>query len=322
MVPRGRNVCRVLPGGVVKDERWIDAHWAYDSVSRRRARSLRRFTTAAARSRSTRRVTLPVYWWDGHPNFGDALTPWVLARYGITAVHTPLSQARAVGIGSLVDQLPGDFEGVIWGSGLLHEVETRLPQARALAVRGPLTRDLLGLDEGTVLGDPGLLVGRHFSRSARRWRLGVVPHGLHHANPALERLVRHTSVRTIDVRATPSVVMGQIARCGAILTTSLHGLIVADALGIPAVWTQLEPALWGGDFKFRDYESVVSPGRSRQVDLATDTSCRDVELGAEGPDAAALEESIRSLEETIPRLPTTLDRPWRVLADRLGPFRR
>lgn len=61
--------------------------------------------------------------------------------------------------------------------------------------------------------------------------------------------------------------VGQIARCRAVLSTSLHGLVVADSFGIPVVWFELEPALWGKDFKFLDYESVVTPGRTRKVTL-------------------------------------------------------
>lgn len=51
------------------------------------------------------------------------------------------------------------------------------------------------------------------------------------------------------------------------VTTSLHGLVTADSYGIPAVWTTLEPGLGGGDFKFRDYESVITPGRTRRIDF-------------------------------------------------------
>lgn len=294
----------------MRQERWIDALWAYDSVSRRRSRALWRTAVGAARARSTHPAVLPMYWWDGHPNFGDALTPWVLARYGVVAVHTRISSARAVGIGSLVDQLSDDFDGVIWGSGLLREADRQLPSATALAVRGPLTRERLGLGDDVALGDPGLLVGKHLRRGRPRWRLGIVPHGMHHADPDLRALGRRAGVRTIDVRYTPSVVMAQIARCEAVLTTSLHGLIVADALGIPAAWTRREPLLWGDDFKFRDYEAVVSPGRSRQVVIDDVLGAPESSRCFERPDPRRLAESVAALEGTIPRLPAVVSNVW------------
>jgi hypothetical protein len=41
-----------------------------------------------------------------------------------------------------------------------------------------------------------------------------------------------------------------------VLSSSLHGLIAADALGVPNAWIGLSDALRGGDFKFRDYYGV------------------------------------------------------------------
>jgi hypothetical protein len=41
-----------------------------------------------------------------------------------------------------------------------------------------------------------------------------------------------------------------------VISSSLHGLIVADSLGIPNVWLRLSPDVLGGDYKFKDYYSV------------------------------------------------------------------
>lgn len=298
----------------------LDGRWPYDSPSRRRGRAVRRLAEATVRSGSLRPGILPTYWWDGHPNFGDALTPWILSRYGIAAVHTQPQDARVAGVGSIIEQLPPSFSGTIWGSGLMHGGPVKLPQATALAVRGPLTKSALGITHDIALGDPGILVAHHAAPQKPRWRLGVVPHGLHSRDQALADLAARagSDVTVIDVRAVPGAVIHRIAQCSVILTTSLHGLIVADALGVPAVWTRRQPDLWGGDFKFRDYEAVMTPGRSREIALTGDTSLRDLELGANGPDALAREESIRRLEETIPRLPMPPGRPWQALAWRRG----
>jgi pyruvyltransferase len=37
----------------------------------------------------------------------------------------------------------------------------------------------------------------------------------------------------------------------------LHGLILADAYGVPNVWAKFSDRLVGGDWKFRDYYSVT-----------------------------------------------------------------
>lgn len=87
-------------------------------------------------------------------------------------------------------------------------------------------------------------------------------------------------------------------------------------MGVPALWTQRRPALWGGDFKFRDYEAVMTPGRTREVIIAPDTSVADVVTGASCADADARDDSIKRLMQTIPKLPTTQDRPWRAFVAR------
>ncbi|SMC50544.1 Polysaccharide pyruvyl transferase [Janibacter indicus] len=301
-------------------DRLGDRVWPYDSASRRRARSLWRVATAAARSRSMEPMILPAYWWNGHPNFGDALTPWILARYGVVAVHTPPDRARASGVGSIVEQLQSDFSGTIWGSGLLHGDPLELPQARVLAVRGPLTKAALGIEEDVALGDPGLLVGRWASRGRARWRIGIVPHGVHREDPSLQDLVarRVRGATVVDVRRGPGAVIRHISHCSAVLTTSLHGLVVADALGIPAAWTQRHPPLWGGDFKFRDYEAVVTPGRSREIRTDGVLSSTDLLAAMALPDTEAREESIARVEETIRDLPVSRESVWRVQAMRRG----
>ncbi|MFD1079906.1 polysaccharide pyruvyl transferase family protein, partial [Longispora fulva] len=58
---------------------------------------------------------------------------------------------------------------------------------------------------------------------------------------------------TLDVEATTK----EILECEKVLSTSLHGLIVAHAYGIPAVWVKMSDKIFGNDIKYADYlESV------------------------------------------------------------------
>jgi hypothetical protein len=52
-------------------------------------------------------------------------------------------------------------------------------------------------------------------------------------------------------------VVKAISECKLILSQSLHGLIVADALGIPNVWIEPSSKMIGGEFKFHDYFSTI-----------------------------------------------------------------
>lgn len=251
---------------------------AYDQPLRRRARALRRAAAMAAQPALRRRgIVLPTYWWDGHPNFGDDLTPWLLPRLGIAPIHREPQEARLVGVGSILEFLPQDWSGAVWGSGLMEDHRHELPHATVLAVRGHLTAERIGAPPTCAFGDPGILVSRFLPAPLPRWDVALVPHGHHRAHHDFLALAAgNTSVRVVNVHQGAGRAARQIASSRAVVTTSLHGLVIADAYGIPAVWTMLEPALGGGDFKFRDYESVMTPGRSRFVPFSSGVPLADL----------------------------------------------
>jgi hypothetical protein len=242
----------------------------FDGAIRRRGRLAGRLAAAALAPSSYPRIPVArAFWYDGIANFGDALTPWLLRRAGIVAIHARPASADLVGAGSVLEMLPTEFDGAIWGSGLLRDAPVALPNARMLAVRGRLTADHIGAPPSTVLGDPGLLVSRFMKRPRTRWRLGIVPHHMHENDPLWEdiRVQAPNDTQVVDVRRGPNAVLTDIAACEFVLSTSLHGLITADAFGIPAVWARREPDLWGGRFKFLDYESAVTPTVTRETTL-------------------------------------------------------
>ena len=264
---------------------------------------MRRFAEALTEPRARGGVIVPAFWWDGHPNFGDDLTPMLLPRYGIVPLYREPRAARLVGVGSLLEFLPADFSGAIWGTGLMNDARHPLPRVTALAVRGPLTAERIGLRDEPAYGDPGLLVSRHVPRPVPDDRVAVVPHGHHRSHESLARRIAEAGdgVRTVNVhqRAIPAV--REIAASRAVVTTSLHGLITADAYGIPAVWTTLDPPLGGGDFKFRDYEATVTPGRTRYRAFDEAASLDDLVDGAWAVDPAVVARLSEGLEGALHR---------------------
>lgn len=277
----------------------------YSGTGRRRARALKRAVGVALTPEMyPRGPVVPTYWWDMHPNFGDEMTPWLLPHFGIAPVHRAPSRARLVGVGSILEHLPTDFAGVVWGSGLIDDRPRPLPNATVVAVRGALTREHLGAPSTTVLGDPGLLTARLVPRPRTRWRLGLIPHGHHRHHPTFTATARASPehVRIINVSNRPWRTAREIASCAAIITTSLHGLVVADAYGIPAAWTVLEPALSGGDFKFRDYETVATPTFSRRFEFRPDASPDDLVSHTRPADTAAVRAAVDALEGSVDQL--------------------
>jgi hypothetical protein len=84
----------------------------------------------------------------------------------------------------------------------------------------------------------------------RHHEIGILPHW--NDKYLAERYGGHI----IDITSGFYNVLYEIASCKRILTSSLHGVIAADALGIPRLWHHSDKNP-GGGFKFRDYQSVL-----------------------------------------------------------------
>lgn len=185
----------------------------------------------------------------------------LLQRFSnLKSVWAPPQDAELVVIGSILGHLPQDWHGVVAGVGKLHEKTViDLPYARFLAVRGPLTAK--GLKKSLVLADPGLLADELVGYRDKEYDLGIVPHW---TDTTLAKDPRFTKFnpRIIDVTQDPLEVLREISRCKKIVTSSLHGAIVADSFIIPRR-IELAPRMIthahqeGGDFKWRDYHASL-----------------------------------------------------------------
>ncbi len=198
------------------------------------------------------------YWYDKVQNFGDQLAPALLSYYGFTPIYSPKSEASILSVGSILDNLSTEFSGYILGSGLKKDIERRFPNAKILAIRGELTRNRLGLLQKTILGDPGLLADRLLTRRQKKqYIIGLVPHFFDKENEIIKKIKSQNILTTnvIDVQKKPKEVIKEIDKCEYVLSSSLHGMIVADSLGIPNAWLVLSDKVQGKGFKFYDYFS-------------------------------------------------------------------
>lgn len=223
----------------------------------------------------------------GVPNFGDELSPEVVSFVtGRPVEHASRWNCDLTAIGSILDsyfRLKGRAISYcrarfqkpvnVWGSGLISNRTPPNAALRPLALRGHLTRRALNADPATPLGDPGLLAAKMMAAKGQRHGLGIVPHYTDKSHPMVAALSRLPGVRIIDVERDGPTVCAEIGSCAIILSSSLHGLVVADAFGLPNMRLRFGNQVIGGDFKFLDYASAI--GRS-------DIAARALEL----PEAA------------------------------------
>lgn len=206
-------------------------------------------------------------YWGTHPNFGDQLTPLLLKYYGYTPVFSHyeprlffVPKAQFVSVGTLLQGTPEDFSGVILGSGM-DNVRKRFKKATILGVRGYLTKRNLGITDDIILGDPGILVTYVYPKKlSKKWDLGIIPHLFDKGDEIVSGWEKRFGdrVKVIDVQRKPVVVIEEIKRCRNIVSSSLHGLVVADAFAIPNkrfVIRKNYPKKY--DFKFFDYYSAL-----------------------------------------------------------------
>lgn len=189
---------------------------------------------------------MKVAWWKDKNNFGDCLTPVLLERLaGIKCEWSEPLEADFIGIGSYLDSIITHAK--IWGSGFMFEEgKTHLHPNQILAVRGKLTQEKLGIKD-VVLGDPGLLCKLIAKPSKKKHQYGFIPHW---NCPG-----RMYGCHTIDITQDIDKVISEVASCEKIISSSLHGIVLADALGIPRNWKRVSGNP-GEGFKFRDYQSI------------------------------------------------------------------
>lgn len=242
---------------------------------------------------------LKLYWWRARPNFGDAINRRIVAQMAGRRVEwARLDTADILAIGSVLGfegtirrlQGPMADHPLIWGSGLLSDPGDAFAGVRVgercLAVRGPLTAAKLPGFDG-VQGDAGLLCPQVLPFDGARAGVAYVPHHAQWKNPEKLEALAAEGLRIIDVRQDdPWDVVAQIAGCEMVLSASLHGLVVADAYGVPNIWVAASDWMaTEGAFKFQDY--FASVGRKVDGAVSLTEARRLVARGAVGFDCAA-----------------------------------
>lgn len=194
-------------------------------------------------------------WWFDGGNAGDMVTPALLQCWGYEAVHC-LDGPRILGCGSILSfARNGD---AVLGSGYLDPAPeswpTPEPGLEIVACRGQRTAEIVG--GAPVLGDLGLLLPSAMGvrHKPQHGLIGVVPHYTDIGRPLPKNCVELSPVMPVRhlVRA--------ISRCEYVLASSLHGLVFADAMGVPRTrvhWPETMDNVYAYDMKYEDYMTGI-----------------------------------------------------------------
>lgn len=235
-----------------------------------------------------------------YSNFGDSLSAIVVALLsGSEILHSDFDSdsERLAAIGTIAHELDGGTVH-LWGTGLDVKV-SRVPGKRYFdardmktkfivhALRGKISEHAfssIGLMARRVYGDPAILLSKllkSFVGEEKNGKVGIVCHlsDLDNyssdslPNPSYKRYFsddpRLKFISPITKPDPYSVIqkVKEIASCSYVLSSSLHGLVIADAFQVPSVFISPAEGITGVynifdyevdlDHRFRDYRSGV-----------------------------------------------------------------
>lgn len=219
------------------------------------------------------------------PNVGDRVNPDLIeALTGCPAVYSKrTNEPHLLAVGSILGGATQN--SCVWGAGYMFPSTGLggLTESRIWALRGKETyqevkKSIPGLRD-MPLGDPGMLAPELLGIAASRfpkYELGLVPHYVDQRDPRVLSLGVQDGVTVLDVHQEPATFLRHMAQCRVIASSSLHGLVFAEAMGLPNLWLRISNEIAGGDFKFRDWYSTTSSPQHAPYKLGPESKPSDL----------------------------------------------
>ena len=207
-----------------------------------------------------------IWYNDGRNNWGDYVAPvlykLISGKESVYKVYNDMTAGkRYITVGSLMEHVVNP-NTIVWGTGFMWG-NSNIPQKPkdVYAVRGKLSAKRLieqGIKCPEIYGDPSMLFPRYYNpQKTKKYKLGIIPHYVDSDNEWIKN-IDDPDVKIIDICGDTCGFVDELKECENIASSSLHGIIMADAYNIPSVWIRMSNLIGGGDFKYMDYFSSVN----------------------------------------------------------------
>lgn len=172
-------------------------------------------------------------------NVGDNISPVLVkyaAEYNNIDINKTVSKTKHLfAVGSIITA--GAQDCTVWGSGLLNtSILNRLDKREIdfRAVRGPVSRAILmdrGFQVPEIYGDPALLTPKFYNPQVdKKYEVSLITH-MNETKNSLPDKIHQINIVTDDYKEF----VREIKSSELVISSSLHGIIFAEAYGVPAI---------------------------------------------------------------------------------------
>nr|QBK90025.1 MAG: polysaccharide pyruvyl transferase [Pithovirus LCPAC101] len=226
-------------------------------------------------------------------NYGDAISQYLfekLFKVKINIIDAPQNNKNYITMGSICYM--SNEQSIIWGSGFIKKEDSMKKARNILCVRGPLTRAKMIIDSipcPSIYGDPALLLPlvHHYDEIKIKHKYCIIPHYIDKTHSIFNSFKndiytdKHSNeflFADIDTGNNLEYLLKCISKCEIVISSSLHGIIIAAAYKKPCIWIKLSDGTIGGTFKFYDFlYSVGYEGIDKRLDLSHVKSLSDID---------------------------------------------
>lgn len=196
-------------------------------------------------------------------NFGDDLNPYIFQKLFPSTFISEDDGIDFYGIGTIIDdRINPEKHSIFFGTGIRDIAKTYdKTNWEVFFLRGPISSNTLGYNGEKYITDSAYLFplvnDSVLQSSIKKHKLSIIPH-FEHINSINWSLVsQFIDFNLIDIRDSVEKVVEQICASERIITSAMHGAIMADICRVP--WIRLKMSVYPSetllvsDIKWNDW---------------------------------------------------------------------